>query len=48
MTSVICKGYLTTQAKQNPTAFMSLLGRVLPIQNAANDDDGIKIEVEFV
>jgi len=41
-------GYLTTQAKQNPTAFMSLLGRVLPIQNAANDDDGIKIEVEFV
>ena len=41
-------GYLTTQAKQNPTAFMSLLGRVLPIQNAANDEDGIKIEVEFV
>ena len=41
-------GYLTTQAKQNPTAFMSLLGRVLPLQNAANDDDGIKIEVEFV
>ena len=31
-------GYLTTQAKQNPTAFMSLLGRVLPIQNAVNDD----------
>ena len=41
-------GYLTAQAKANPTAFMSLLGRVLPLQNAANDDDGIKIEVEFV
>ena len=42
-------GYLTTQAKQNPTAFMSLLGRVLPLQNTANDDgDVIKIEVEFV
>ena len=41
-------GYLTTQAKQNPTAFMSLLGRVLPLQNVANDDEGIKIEVEFV
>ena len=41
-------GYLTTQAKQNPQAFMSLLGRVLPLQNVANDDEGIKIEVEFV
>ena len=41
-------GYLPTQAKQNPTAFISLLGRVLPLQKAANDDDGIKIEVEFV
>ena len=41
-------GYLATQAKHNPTAFMPLLGRVLPLQNAANDDDGIKIEVEFV
>jgi hypothetical protein len=41
-------GYLTAQAKQNPTAFMSLLGRVLPLQKAADDDEGIKIEVEFV
>ena len=41
-------GYLTTQATQNPAAFMSLLGRVLPLQNAATDEDGIKIEVEFV
>ena len=41
-------GYLTTQAMQNPAAFMSLLGRVLPLQNAATDEDGIKIEVEFV
>ena len=41
-------GYLTTQATQNPAAFMSLLGRVLPLQNAVNDEDGIKIEVEFV
>ena len=41
-------GFLTTQAKQNPTAFMSLLGRVIPLQNAANKDDDIKIEVKFV
>ena len=41
-------GYLTVQAKSNPTAFMSLLGRVLPLQKAADDDEGIKIEVEFV
>ena len=41
--------YLTNQAEQNPTAFMSLLGRVLPLQNASDDGDGgIKIEVEFV
>lgn len=25
-------GYLTTQAKENPQHFMSLLGRVLPLQ----------------
>jgi hypothetical protein len=41
-------GYLTTQAKQNPTAFMSLLGRVLPLQNATNDNEDIKVEVVFV
>ena len=41
-------GYLTTQATQNPTAFMSLLGRVLPLQNASNDNEDIKVEVTFV
>ena len=42
-------GYLTTQAIQNPTAFMTLLGIVLPLQKAVNDEEAIdKIVVEFV
>ena len=32
-------GYLTTQAIENPAAFMVLLGKVLPLQKAANDED---------
>ena len=28
-------GYLTTQAQQNPVAFMTLLGKVLPTQISA-------------
>ena len=39
-------GYLTQQAMQNPTAFLTLLGKVLPTQFAGDGDDGaIRIEV---
>jgi hypothetical protein len=30
--------YLTRQAENNPVAFMSLLGRIIPTQVAANPD----------
>tara|TARA_R110002111_G_scaffold170741_9_gene236475 strand:- start:13833 stop:14120 length:288 start_codon:yes stop_codon:yes gene_type:complete len=33
-------GYLTTQANENPAAFMTLLGKVLPMQVAGTDEDG--------
>ena len=32
-------GYLTTQAIENPAAFMTLLGKILPLQRATGDDD---------
>lgn len=37
--------YLTEQAHKNPVAFMTLVGRVLPLQLAGHD--GGKLEVEF-
>lgn len=37
-------GYLTTQATESPAAFLSLLGKVLPMQvNGAGDDGEHKI-----
>ncbi len=39
-------GYLTTQASENPAAFMSLLGKVLPLQIAGTGEDG-KIVVQI-
>ena len=33
-------GYLTKQANENPGPFMSLLGKVLPMQVAGTDEDG--------
>ena len=33
-------GYLVTQAKDNPTAFMGLLGKVLPMQVEGTGPDG--------
>ena len=42
-------GYLTTQAKINPTAFMSLLGRVLPMQlEGAGDTTSLSLSVSYV
>lgn len=32
-------GYLTEQATENPTAFLTLLGKVLPYQVTGPDDD---------
>lgn len=39
-------GYLTTQASDNPAAFLSLLGKVLPLQIAGTGKDG-KIVVQI-
>ncbi len=45
-------GYLKLQAQENPNAFMSLLGRVLPMQVTGEDGGAIKSEskwtVEFI
>lgn len=40
-------GYLTQQAQENPTAFMTLLGKVLPTQvEGAGDDGEFKIVIQ--
>jgi hypothetical protein len=36
-------GYLELQAKINPGPFMSLLGKVLPMQVTGEDGDAIKV-----
>lgn len=43
-------GYLKKQATENPTAFLTLLGKVLPIQTEVTGADGgaMKHRVEFV
>jgi hypothetical protein len=38
-------GYLQRQADENPTAFLGLLGRVLPHTLAADPDDGGGVQV---
>ena len=38
-------GYLTTQAKENPGPFLSLLGKVLPMQVTGEDGAPVRIEV---
>lgn len=35
-------GYLTLQASENPAAFMTLLGKVLPMQIAGDADNPIR------
>lgn len=39
-------GYLTLQAAENPTAFMSLLGKVLPLTLAGDADAPIVHRIE--
>ena len=41
-------GYLKQQAVKNPTAFMSLLGKVLPIQHTGEDGDAINLKVSVI
>jgi hypothetical protein len=36
-------GYLVKQANENPTAFMGLLGKVLPMQVTGPDDGPIQV-----
>jgi len=38
-------GYLREQAVQNPTAFLTLLGKVLPMQVTGSDDGPVIIEI---
>jgi hypothetical protein len=40
--------YLTTQASENPGPFMSLLGKVLPMQIAGDPDAPISISVSWL
>lgn len=37
-------GYLTQQARENPTAFLTLLGKVLPMTIAGDADSPISFE----
>lgn len=37
--------YLAEQAAENPTGFMPLLGKVLPMQVTGKDDEPIKIMI---
>jgi hypothetical protein len=36
-------GYLTEQAKENPPAFMALMGKVIPLQVTGKDDGPIQM-----
>ncbi len=41
-------GYLKAQASENPGPFMSLLGKVLPMQLAGDPDPPISISVSWL
>lgn len=41
------QAYLTVQAKENPTAFLTLVGKVLPLQ-VAGDDSLPAIQVQLI
>jgi hypothetical protein len=38
-------GYLTEQAAENPSAFLSLLGKVLPLQVTGDSENPLVINV---
>lgn len=39
--------YLQKQANASPTAFLTLVGKVLPLQVTGKDDQAVKIEVSW-
>ena len=39
-------GYLTLQAQENPGPFMSLLGKVLPMQVTGEDGGALKVVIQ--
>jgi hypothetical protein len=39
--------YLVNQAEVNPGPFMTLLGKVLPMQIAGDDEEPINIQINF-
>ena len=39
--------YLKDQAEKNPTAFLTLVGKVLPLQVTGGDGDPIQLKVTF-
>lgn len=40
-------GYLTEQAKENPAAFMTLLGKVLPTQVSGDSENPLELRVRI-
>lgn len=38
-------GYLVTQAKRNPTAFLPLLGKVIPLQVTGADEGPVVVQI---
>jgi len=40
-------GYLTSQAVLNPGPFMALLGKVLPMQISGDEDQPVKMVIEW-
>ncbi len=41
-------GYLTRQAEENPGPFLSLLGKVLPLQIGGDGDNPVKVEAKVI
>tara|TARA_R110000737_G_scaffold196813_2_gene217373 strand:+ start:1281 stop:1547 length:267 start_codon:yes stop_codon:yes gene_type:complete len=39
-------GYLTQQAQENPTAFLTLLGKVLPMQVQGTDGGPLQVVIQ--
>ena len=38
-------GYLRRQGEENPRAFLTLMGKVLPLQLAARPEEPVKVEI---
>lgn len=38
-------GYLHQQAKENPAAFMTLMGKIIPLQVTGKDDEPINVNM---